>query len=198
MATYFVSGHLDLTPEEFREHYVPKLVEAIQEGADFVVGDAPGADALAQAWLAQCGALMRVFHMKERPRHAIEHVPLVGGFQTDDERDTALTQASTHDIAWLRTGRWPHSGTARNLGRRQEMVREADRESRRALPRFVVDEAEVYPVLFITPASERESWRTTAPIPADLVERFQRAKEEANRAQREIEEWIARQENDPV
>lgn len=117
MPTYFISGHLDLTAEEFITHYVPYLEAAVGRGATFVVGDARGCDTLAQAWLASKGAVATVFHMFEAPRNCLSDFPKRGGFATDDERDAAMTRETHFDIAWVRKGRW-NSGTARNLARR--------------------------------------------------------------------------------
>ena len=38
---YFISGHRDLTIEEFKKHYIPKIDEvcAFDKNAKFVVGD---------------------------------------------------------------------------------------------------------------------------------------------------------------
>lgn len=143
----FVSGHIDLTKEEFATHYVPQLREALEDGASFVVGDATGCDFMAQRWLwknagGRCRhELCRVFHMLESPRHSFcsgfgSHdpnstpsgggFPLVGGFTSDDERDAAMTDASTHDIAWVRPERKKkNSGTAKNLQRRVERLKAA-------------------------------------------------------------------------
>ena len=117
MATYFISGHLDLTAEEFIEHYVPRLEIAVANGATFVVGDARGCDTLAQAWLASKKATATVFHMFEAPRNCLTDFPKRSGFKSDEERDEAMTLASYYDIAWVRPGR-ENSGTARNLARR--------------------------------------------------------------------------------
>ena len=117
MTMYFVSGHLDLTEEEFEEHYVPKLVGAIQKGGSFVVGDAPGCDTMAQQYLR--GAAVTVYHMLEMPRNLrCDTFDTVGGFRTDEERDAAMTEASDEDIAWVRPG-FENSWTAKNIGRRQ-------------------------------------------------------------------------------
>jgi len=119
--TYFVSGHLDLTQEEFDEHYKTRLMAAVYEGAMFVVGDARGCDVMAQKFLQGIGALMAgpviVFHMLERPRNNPCLYEARGGFKTDEERDAAMTSASDADIAWVRPGR-ETSGTAKNLKRR--------------------------------------------------------------------------------
>jgi len=115
----FVSGHLDLTPEEFEQHYVPQLAQAVQDGCSFVLGDAKGADAMAQLWLSNTIAEVTVFHMFDAPRHTVDRYERVGGFLTDHARDAAMTAASHHDIAWVRPGKRPNNGTALNLRRRK-------------------------------------------------------------------------------
>jgi hypothetical protein len=118
MTTYFVSGHLDLTLDEFRDNYAPRIAAALVDDAAFVVGDARGADLMAQMYLRDARApRVQVFHMLERPRNNVGGFPTVGGFATDDARDAAMTNASDKDIAWVRPGRGK-SGTAANLARR--------------------------------------------------------------------------------
>jgi len=118
MRIYHVSGHLDLTEEEFFEHYIPSLNEALWEGCSFVVGDARGADSMAQEYLFGKTEKVIVFHMFGKPRNNVGF-PTTGNFKSDRERDKAMTRASTHDIAWVRPGR-EKSGTAQNLRRRRE------------------------------------------------------------------------------
>jgi hypothetical protein len=118
--TYFVSDHLNLTESEFEQHYAPRLVAAIETGACFIIGDARGCDSMVQALLATRVAVerVRVFHMFVAPRFNVGGFLAVGGFSKDSERDRAMTEASTADIAWVRPGR-EQSGTARNLARRK-------------------------------------------------------------------------------
>jgi hypothetical protein len=116
LTTYHVSGHLDLTPEEFARYYIP-WIEAARAGARFVVGDAPGADAMFIDYAAQHELEVTVYHMFGAPRRCAPGAPTVGGYTTDEERDAAMTAASDADIAWVRPGR-EHSGTAKNLKRR--------------------------------------------------------------------------------
>jgi len=113
----YVSGHLDLSEDEFRDHYVPQIDAACAAGCCFVVGDARGADLLFQRHAHARGLVVTVFHMFERPRHNVGEFAVVGGFASDTERDEAMTAASSHDIAWVRPGR-ERSGTAKNLLRR--------------------------------------------------------------------------------
>jgi hypothetical protein len=114
----FVSGHLDLTQEEFAAHYIPKIQSVIARGGHFVVGDARGADLLFQQYAAKNSLNVIVHHMFQSPRNNAGYFPTKGGFQSDEARDTAMTNSSTEDIAWVRPGR-EKSGTAKNLSRRQ-------------------------------------------------------------------------------
>jgi len=116
----YVSGHLDLTPEEFEEHYVPKLQAAVERRDWFVVGDAKGADTMTQAWLHEqqlAATVTVVCHMFGSPRNNVGNFQTVSGFVSDEARDAYMTAQSDYDIAWVRPGR-EESGTAKNLARR--------------------------------------------------------------------------------
>lgn len=113
----FVSGHLDLSEDEFQRHYAPQIDAARARGCRFVVGDARGADLLFQRHAHAHALEVTVFHMFERPRHNVGGFAVVDGFTSDAARDAAMTAASSFDIAWVRPGR-EHSGTAKNLARR--------------------------------------------------------------------------------
>lgn len=121
-----ISGHLDLTEAEFTEHYLPLIQSALDQGNEFIVGDARGADKIAQDYLYEIFNAfvvkkfelcpVTVYHMFTKPRNN-HGFKTVGGFTSDDERDSAMTAASDYDIAWVRPGR-EKSGTAKNLLRR--------------------------------------------------------------------------------
>lgn len=118
--TYFISGHLDCTAEEFSTHYSTIIQKLAFFGHSFIVGDARGADTLAQKLLSRIAPkATTVYHMFDKPRNCVSpHFKTVGGFTSDNERDTAMTVASDRDIAWVRPGR-ETSGTAKNLKRRK-------------------------------------------------------------------------------
>lgn len=130
---YFISGHRDITKEEFDKFYIPKINEAIEiafsDDTRFVVGDYEGADIMAQKYLktlCEDGRLnysqVSVYHMFDSPRHlASDKFNLVGGFKGDVERDSAMTEASDKDIAFIRKGNWT-SGTSQNILRRYEKL----------------------------------------------------------------------------
>jgi len=116
---HHISGHLNLTPEEFERHYRPAIDAALARGDGFVIGDAQGADAMAQHYLMGKTEAVVVYHMRASPRHNAGF-PTRGGFESDEERDACMTAHSHQDIAWVRPGR-ERSGTQRNLDRRRRV-----------------------------------------------------------------------------
>lgn len=114
---HYISGHLDLTSAEFEEHYRPAIDAALGRGESFLVGDARGADAIAQNYLFDKTEAVVVYHMFASPRNNAGF-PTFGGFTSDESRDAKLTADSDQDIAWVRPGR-EKSGTQKNLDRRK-------------------------------------------------------------------------------
>ena len=117
--TNFISGHLDLTQAEFDEHYRHQIDNALKKNQSFVVGDAKGADTLAQQYLFSKTKAVVVYHMFESPRNNAGF-PTRGEFQSDAERDEQMTRDSHKDIAWVKPGR-KKSGTQKNLDRRNRI-----------------------------------------------------------------------------
>lgn len=122
--TYFISGHRDITAEEFEFNYIPMINFALHTTPDamFIVGDYQGVDIMAQNYLMDVLALepdrVCVYHMFDSPRNANPRITkFVGGFESDDERDEAMTKASSQDIAFVRDIK-KNSGTAQNILRR--------------------------------------------------------------------------------
>lgn len=172
--TYFISGHRDITEEEFDEFYKPAILDAINESEDewddceFIVGDCRGCDEMAAKFIAEhikqtiedtmditnIPCSLTIYHMFSEPRfrvgvqgedrgwyldccecsdhkedsdelYELEECPEIfyrGGFESDTDRDSAMTKASDRDIAFLRSKSKWDSGTAENLLRRQTMT----------------------------------------------------------------------------
>ena len=121
MKTYFISGHRNITPQEFNEHYIPAIEKAIEEGGKFVIGDYYGVDMLAQQYLLEKEIKdVVVYHMFVEPRNNAGF-PTKGGFPDDESRDAAMTKISDEDIAWVRPGN-DKSGTTINLRRRKKWL----------------------------------------------------------------------------
>lgn len=115
----YVSGHLDVTPNEFDVHYCPAIDAALARGEAFVVGDARGTDTMTQNHLLGKTTAVVVYHMFTSPRNNAGF-QTVGGFESDAARDARMTADSDQDIAWVRPGR-EKSGTQRNLDRRKQL-----------------------------------------------------------------------------
>jgi len=135
--TYFISGHLELSEQEFDEHYKSKIDKALAEKASFVVGDAPGTDLMAQKYLLGKTDDVTVYHMRKTPRNDMGFF-LRGKFKNDTDKDTAMTNASDKDIAWVRSEeeqkklfgdkyRKRVSGTEKNLWRRRSLKKNPGR-----------------------------------------------------------------------
>ncbi len=124
---FFVSGHRDITAAEFEINYQPVLNFTNEEFPDckFIMGDYQGADIMAQNYLLDVLGVdpsrVTVYHMSDEPRNKNEKVVnLIGGFKSDDERDEAMSRASTADIAFVRDIK-QNSGTAQNILRRYRL-----------------------------------------------------------------------------
>lgn len=121
--TFFISGHRDITEEEFKKNYVPAIRKAyVNYDAKFIVGDYVGADIIAQNYLLDNIKInprdITVCHMGDEPMNVNEKViNLIGGFKTDEERDSFMTNHSDEDIAFIRYDKL-NSGTAQNIIRR--------------------------------------------------------------------------------
>ena len=124
---YFISGHRDLTQEEFDKYYVPKITRVMDEDpfADFVIGDWEGCDKMALEYILSqesygyisiyCVGQCRI---KPFGYDATNFERTFINFYTSyDDCDATMTQDSDFDIAWIRPGR-EDSHTAMNIKRR--------------------------------------------------------------------------------
>lgn len=128
MMVYFVSGHRDLSYEDFEKHYVPVLSDILsyEFHPTFVVGDCNGVDKFAMDYIynnMRRGKL-HIYHMFDSPRNTPEgfigedynivdkynwtyikdflEIKFIGGFQSDEERDSAMTKNSDYDVAFVK------------------------------------------------------------------------------------------------
>lgn len=132
---YFISGHRDLSYEDFKKYYIPKIKEAIQEGlnVEFIVGDCDGCDKYAMDYIFNETIYdLTIYHMSNKPRNtpndkhpgglvsSYKAIHFRSGFKSDEERDSAMTRDSDFDIAFIKDDRWD-SGTAQNIKRRHNI-----------------------------------------------------------------------------
>ena len=119
----FVSGHLDVTADEFAAHYPPVLASMINEGVrSFILGGGCGVDAMAQDWLARhpkSGQLhITVYDKKLENNVRFSGVHHCNGFTSYPARDEIMTERSTEDLAFIRDRGGMGSGTFQNVLRR--------------------------------------------------------------------------------
>lgn len=115
-----VSGHTDLTEEEFLKYYKEKIDDYLVQGYSFVVGGADGADKLTQLYLSTYPKVeVTVYDKGSQKNVHCNRFKHVNGFSSYPERDEAMTDASSVDICILRQHGGGGSGTAANLYRRK-------------------------------------------------------------------------------
>ncbi len=110
---YFISGHVDITPEQFNLHYKPKIVAAASDpNSLFLIGNASGTDYLAQQLLidlfTSAGMTdfkrIHIYHRHTDPgQHVDRRCTLVSGFSSHSSKDKQMTINSDQDIAWVRS-----------------------------------------------------------------------------------------------
>jgi len=118
---YFISGHRNITDDEFMTHYSSKINEALRDpNASFVVGECDGVDSKAQKFLIGKTENLIVYHIGNEPVNNIGNWKTKGGYNNHIERDSAMTKDSDIDIFWIRN--WgENSGTEQNILRRKQI-----------------------------------------------------------------------------
>lgn len=125
--TFFISGHRNITQEEFDNNYVPAIQKALEnKDAYFVIGDYYGTDIMAQNYLIDVLGVdprrITVYHMFTTPRNKNPKIQNTkGGFTSDSGRDEQMTKDSDYDIAFVRDPK-KISGTAENILRRYKLT----------------------------------------------------------------------------
>jgi hypothetical protein len=140
MHTAFISGHTDLTSQEFTDHYVAKIDQAIKEGHHFVIGHSSGADTMGLNYLSkhQVNPQSISIYVYDKYQSGVADqyeklgVKVVTGYTSYGSRDGAMTKNSHYDILWVRPPELARqmmgakykeghiTGTERNLTRRQK------------------------------------------------------------------------------
>lgn len=121
--TAFISGHGTLTFNQFFDVYIPEIDKALELNHNFIIGDYNGTDTLAQEYLKDKTNNVTICHCFDKPRYRVnkyrlnsEHWIYIANFESDDERDSYMTNHSDYDIA---ISLYRNSGTQKNLNRRK-------------------------------------------------------------------------------
>jgi len=121
---YFISGHRNITEDEFMTHYSPKILEALRDpNVEFVVGECDGTDIMAQHFLKGkiVDEKLTVYHMGDKPINIDGDWKTKGGYKSHVHRDSVMTNVSHIDIFWIRN--WgENTGTEQNIIRRKNIL----------------------------------------------------------------------------
>ena len=122
---YFVSGHRDLTMEEFDRHYVYQLDRVLAEDpyAEFVVGDWEGSDTIFVKYMEEYYTDVRIhifYVFSSRIEEGEFNEYRFHECNNYDDCDASMTRHSDFDITWIRPGR-EDSHTAKNIKRRYNL-----------------------------------------------------------------------------
>ena len=99
---FFISGHRDITNEEFELLYAPQIKNAISNyNAYFIMGDYEGVDYMAQNYLIDTLRYdlhkITVCHMHDTPRFMNNNViNVIPNFKDDEDRDKRECRHSEH------------------------------------------------------------------------------------------------------
>lgn len=137
----FISGHRDLTQDEFNDIYIPPILKYIEwlnedhshifdkKSLTFYIGDCSGCDEMAiqyitdnilpkydNIYLIICCCSFE-FEGKKEYKFDNKNISIINSFDSHEERDTYMTLNTDADLLYIRPGKWD-SGTAQNFVKR--------------------------------------------------------------------------------
>jgi hypothetical protein len=148
MTIYFISGHCNISQDEFELHYKLKIDKIILDKTNkFVIGNAWGADTMALEYLLKNNYpanMITIYYLESKNSKSIDYykslgVNVIDEFTSYSKRDGQMTMDSDVDIAWIRPQHETEellkkncekfnksriSGTEKNLLRRKKLIQE--------------------------------------------------------------------------
>jgi len=124
MIRLFVFGNGNTTFADFLLYYRVHLLRLADEpDTHFLLSDFKGVDTLAMEVLKTQTTQVSIYHIGEKPRYLPDHYKtkvseweIVGGFNTDKERDNAAIEACTHFLGIdFNSDTQRKSGTQKNI-----------------------------------------------------------------------------------
>ena len=103
---FFISGHMNLTKNEFDLHYKSEIDKSINEGGTYVIGNAKGADTMALDYLLYKGIdpknitiyFYNRYGNKYSKKYIDRGVNLIRGFSGYTSRDAEMTKDSRKSV----------------------------------------------------------------------------------------------------
>lgn len=113
MKIAFISGHINITEDEFKTNYHEQIDKAIKEKHKFVIGNSDGADFLALQYLLKNNVNSKditIYYYTRYPNNKTRsqdyyknlNLNVLNGFKSYTHRDENMTLISDYDIAWVR------------------------------------------------------------------------------------------------
>jgi len=120
MEVFFISGHINLTQQEFDLHYVDQIDQSIKKGGIYVIGNAQGGDTMALEYLLKKGVdpkkITIYFYNRygdsQSKKYIDRGLKVITEFKSYTNRDAHMTISSNTDILWIR----PESENIKLLG----------------------------------------------------------------------------------
>jgi len=106
MIKLYLFGNGNLSFENFTEHYLPIINNALSKEMSFIICDFRGADTLLQEYLKDKSKNVTILHCFEKPRYLadkyktkVSHWELKAGFISDEQRDEYAIKLCSHFFA---------------------------------------------------------------------------------------------------
>jgi len=120
----YVFGNGNLCFTDYREHYESIITRYLDKSdVDFLLCDFRGVDTLTMELLKCRSSNVSIYHIGDKPRYfpdkyktKVNDWKVIGGFQTDEERDLEVIKNCTHFIAIdFNSDAKRKSGTLKNI-----------------------------------------------------------------------------------
>lgn len=103
----YIFGNGNLSFSDFKELYEKQILKYCNiENTEFIICDFKGVDTLSMEVLKNLSSNVSIFHIGEKPRYLsdkfktkVNDWKIIGGFQSDEERDRACIDVCTHFLA---------------------------------------------------------------------------------------------------
>jgi len=121
--TIYVFGNGNLSFKNFIDYYEKPITQLLNKNVNFVICDFKGVDTLTMELLKCATPNVSILHIGEKPRYLCDKYKtkvgqwdIIGGFQSDHERDVAAINMCTHFIAYdFNSNENRKSGTQMNI-----------------------------------------------------------------------------------
>lgn len=118
----FISGHKDLTKEEFEQYYIPLIDQGIYNNAKFYISNYGNCDRFSYDYFKLCEYYnVEICFNRLGFSNIDDKFIKAVGFKSDEEMYCYMTNKTNKDIAWIRN-EVKLTTTGKNILRRFKMI----------------------------------------------------------------------------